>query len=143
GALGGAARAADRAQVLRRRRRQVARALHRSLGAGDVQAGRRGPAFIAARRSGRPRDRPPCRTGKMGFARGRREPAPAHRGSGALMDATTTLGAATAFAAGAVSFLSPCVLPLVPACMSYITGTSLVPNRGRETVDSSMAGAKV
>lgn len=31
----------------------------------------------------------------------------------------------TAFAAGAVSFLSPCVLPLVPAYMSYITGQSL------------------
>jgi cytochrome c-type biogenesis protein len=30
-----------------------------------------------------------------------------------------------AFAAGLLSFLSPCVLPLVPAYISYITGTSL------------------
>lgn len=40
-----------------------------------------------------------------------------------------TLGAFTAFAAGAVSFFSPCVLPLVPAYMSYVTGQSL----GRDT----------
>ena len=39
----------------------------------------------------------------------------------------STLGAATAFAAGTVSFLSPCVLPLVPAYMSYVTGQSLAP----------------
>jgi cytochrome c-type biogenesis protein len=37
----------------------------------------------------------------------------------------STLGLATAFAAGIVSFLSPCVLPLVPAYMSYVTGQSL------------------
>ncbi|HKQ29086.1 MAG TPA: cytochrome c biogenesis protein CcdA, partial [Burkholderiales bacterium] len=37
----------------------------------------------------------------------------------------SALGVATAFAAGAVSFLSPCVLPLVPAYMSYVTGQSL------------------
>ena len=37
----------------------------------------------------------------------------------------SSLGALTAFAAGAVSFLSPCVLPLVPAYVSYITGQSL------------------
>jgi len=39
----------------------------------------------------------------------------------------STLGTATAFAAGTVSFLSPCVLPLVPAYMSYVTGQSLAP----------------
>jgi cytochrome c-type biogenesis protein len=37
----------------------------------------------------------------------------------------STLGAVTAFGAGAVSFLSPCVLPIVPAYMSYVTGQSL------------------
>ena len=37
----------------------------------------------------------------------------------------SSLGILTAFAAGAVSFLSPCVLPLVPAYVSYITGQSL------------------
>ena len=42
----------------------------------------------------------------------------------------SALGAATAFAAGAVSFLSPCVLPLVPAYMSYVTGQSLAAGAG-------------
>ena len=36
-----------------------------------------------------------------------------------------TLSVLTAFAAGAVSFISPCVLPLVPAYVSYVTGQSL------------------
>ena len=36
-----------------------------------------------------------------------------------------SLGVLTAFAAGAVSFLSPCVLPMVPAYMSYVTGQSI------------------
>jgi cytochrome c-type biogenesis protein len=47
------------------------------------------------------------------------------------------LGALTAFAAGAVSFLSPCVLPLVPAYVSYITGQSLA----GETTASRLTGA--
>ncbi|MGD9921143.1 MAG: cytochrome c biogenesis CcdA family protein [Pseudorhodoplanes sp.] len=34
-------------------------------------------------------------------------------------------GAATAFAAGAISFLSPCVLPLVPGYISYVAGQSV------------------
>jgi len=37
----------------------------------------------------------------------------------------SALGFATAFAAGIVSFLSPCVLPLVPAYLSYVSGHSL------------------
>jgi cytochrome c-type biogenesis protein len=37
----------------------------------------------------------------------------------------SALGLATAFAAGIVSFLSPCVLPLVPAYLSYVAGHSL------------------
>jgi len=41
------------------------------------------------------------------------------------MSDVVALGALTAFAAGIVSFLSPCVLPLVPAYMSYVTGQSL------------------
>jgi len=32
------------------------------------------------------------------------------------------IGLATAFAAGAISFLSPCVLPLVPGYLSYVAG---------------------
>ena len=35
------------------------------------------------------------------------------------------VGIATAFFAGAVSFLSPCVLPLVPGYVSYVAGRSL------------------
>lgn len=35
------------------------------------------------------------------------------------------IGFATAFAAGVISFLSPCVLPLVPGYVSYVTGSSL------------------
>jgi len=35
------------------------------------------------------------------------------------------LGVLTAFAAGIVSFLSPCVLPLVPSYVSYVAGESL------------------
>lgn len=36
----------------------------------------------------------------------------------------STVGFATAAAAGVVSFLSPCVLPLVPAYVSYVAGQS-------------------
>ena len=34
----------------------------------------------------------------------------------------SSLGLATAFGAGLISFLSPCVLPLVPAYVSYVAG---------------------
>ena len=37
----------------------------------------------------------------------------------------SSIGVLTAFAAGAISFLSPCVLPLVPAYVSYVAGESL------------------
>jgi cytochrome c-type biogenesis protein len=42
------------------------------------------------------------------------------------MSDVSSLGALTAFAAGIVSFLSPCVLPLVPSYVSYIAGHTLV-----------------
>lgn len=35
------------------------------------------------------------------------------------------IGVFTAFAAGMISFLSPCVLPLVPAYVSYVTGKAV------------------
>jgi len=35
------------------------------------------------------------------------------------------IGFATAFAAGVISFLSPCVLPLVPGYVSFVAGSSL------------------
>jgi cytochrome c-type biogenesis protein len=38
---------------------------------------------------------------------------------------TSTVGIFAAFWAGVVSFLSPCVLPLVPVYMSFMTGASL------------------
>lgn len=38
---------------------------------------------------------------------------------------TNSLSVASAFAAGMASFLSPCVLPLVPGYISYIAGQSL------------------
>jgi cytochrome c-type biogenesis protein len=42
----------------------------------------------------------------------------------------SNIGILTAFAAGAISFLSPCVLPLVPGYVSYVAGESLN-GRGR------------
>lgn len=41
------------------------------------------------------------------------------------MGGTSALGLLAAFAAGAVSFLSPCVLPLVPGYVSYLAGHSV------------------
>lgn len=38
---------------------------------------------------------------------------------------TSNLNILTAFLAGLVSFVSPCVLPLIPAYLSFITGSSL------------------
>ena len=46
---------------------------------------------------------------------------------------TTHVGAGIAFLAGLVSFVSPCVLPLVPAYLSFLTGSTL------EELQSSMA----
>jgi len=41
------------------------------------------------------------------------------------VSALASLGTLTAFGAGVISFLSPCILPLVPAYMSYIAGQPL------------------
>ncbi len=41
------------------------------------------------------------------------------------MNETATLGVAVAFVAGLLSFLSPCVLPLVPSYVGFLTGMSL------------------
>ena len=40
----------------------------------------------------------------------------------------SSIGIATAFAAGVVSFLSPCVLPLVPGYVSYVAGRTISPD---------------
>ncbi|MEQ4720794.1 cytochrome c biogenesis protein CcdA [Nonomuraea sp. B19D2] len=40
--------------------------------------------------------------------------------------------------AGVVSFLSPCVLPLVPGYLSYVTGMSADPRRGRLVLGTAL-----
>lgn len=42
-----------------------------------------------------------------------------------MTDASAGLGLAIAFSAGLLSFLSPCVLPLIPSYVTFITGLSL------------------
>jgi len=41
------------------------------------------------------------------------------------VDQTATFGVAVAFTAGLLSFLSPCVLPLIPSYVTFITGMSV------------------
>jgi len=57
----------------------------------------------------------------------------------------STVGLAAAFAAGLVSFLSPCVLPLVPAYVSYVAGDPsyavLGQTRGRGRIGAAMLSA--
>jgi cytochrome c-type biogenesis protein len=45
-----------------------------------------------------------------------------------------TLGVLVAFAAGVLSFLSPCVLPLVPSYVGFLTGMSLPEITGRRRI---------
>ena len=47
------------------------------------------------------------------------------------MNEPATLGLVVAFAAGLLSFLSPCVLPLVPSYIGFLTGMSLPEMSGR------------
>ncbi|MET9840161.1 cytochrome c biogenesis protein CcdA, partial [Streptomyces virginiae] len=42
-----------------------------------------------------------------------------------LINGTLAIAAPVAFVAGLVSFLSPCVLPLVPGYLSYVTSLSV------------------
>jgi len=49
------------------------------------------------------------------------------------VNATTHITVGIAFLAGLVSFISPCVLPMVPAYLSLLTGTSLEELHARET----------
>ncbi len=46
--------------------------------------------------------------------------------------AQNEIGLVAAFVAGLVSFVSPCVLPLVPAYLSFMSGVSLADLRGAE-----------
>jgi cytochrome c-type biogenesis protein len=47
------------------------------------------------------------------------------------MNEPATLGVLVAFAAGLLSFLSPCVLPLVPSYIGFLTGMTLPEMTGR------------
>ena len=44
----------------------------------------------------------------------------------------TDVNAFVAFAAGVFSFLSPCVLPLIPSYLSFVSGVSLEDMRGAQ-----------
>ena len=48
----------------------------------------------------------------------------------------SNIGILTALAAGAISFLSPCVLPLVPGYVSYVAGNSTSPASGNSVAVS-------
>jgi cytochrome c-type biogenesis protein len=53
----------------------------------------------------------------------------------------STVGVASAFAAGTISFLSPCVLPLVPAYVSYVAGKSVTNLASDRQMQSRAAAA--
>jgi cytochrome c-type biogenesis protein len=56
------------------------------------------------------------------------------------MENVTLFGA---FIAGVVSFISPCVLPLIPGYLSFISGVSLEEMRGMQPVAAGAAGGTV
>ncbi len=55
------------------------------------------------------------------------------------MDATLSLSAMVAAGAGLLSFLSPCVLPLVPSYLAYIAGVSFAELRDRPSAGVRLA----
>ncbi len=57
------------------------------------------------------------------------------------MGETSGISLLTAFAAGVISFLSPCVLPLVPAYVSYTAGYSLHDLRNPGDIPARLATA--
>src|SRR5437763_2805079 len=57
--------------------------------------------------------------------RARRAPKLARAGQGGASSAMADVTLVAALAAGTLSFLSPCVLPLVPPYLVYLAGTSL------------------
>jgi cytochrome c-type biogenesis protein len=50
--------------------------------------------------------------------------------AGKPMTNVSTTGLIAAFTAGSISFLSPCVLPLVPGYVSYVAGQSITGRAG-------------
>lgn len=59
------------------------------------------------------------------------------------MTEISSIGVVTAFAAGVVSFLSPCVLPLVPGYVSYMAGYSLRDIQNPADVHAKLAALTV
>lgn len=57
-----------------------------------------------------------------------------------VISGSLLLAAPIAFAAGAVSFLSPCVLPLVPGYLSFVTGLTGAELAGEEAAARSASG---
>lgn len=60
-----------------------------------------------------------------------------------VLSGSLLLAAPLALAAGLVSFLSPCVLPLVPGYLSYVTGMSGTQVRQRTSGDGGGGAATV
>ncbi|HEY0840492.1 MAG TPA: cytochrome c biogenesis protein CcdA, partial [Vulgatibacter sp.] len=54
---------------------------------------------------------------------------------------TSSISLGAAFAAGALSFLSPCVFPLVPGYISFLTGTAAGEAQKPARIVVSRAGA--
>lgn len=55
------------------------------------------------------------------------------------MDAASGIGIPVAFGAGLISFLSPCVLPLVPGYISAVAGVAPADIRARRVIGPSLA----
>lgn len=55
------------------------------------------------------------------------------------MNGLSTAALVTSFAGGIVSFLSPCVLPLVPGYISYVAGSALGAGDGRQSAARRLA----
>ena len=51
----------------------------------------------------------------------------------------SNIGILTALAAGAISFLSPCVLPLVPGYISYVAGNAAVAGGSSQTISNRLS----
>src|SRR6202043_2320525 len=76
----------------------------------------------------RPRDRPASRRGRV-----------AVRLALSAMDPASGIGIPVAFGAGLISFLSPCVLPLVPGYISAVAGVKPGEIRARRVLGPSLA----
>jgi len=59
------------------------------------------------------------------------------------MNTLSAIGLFTSFAAGAVSFLSPCVLPLVPGYVSYVAGHRLAAVDGAAVAATRFAAVRL